>query len=92
MSRFNNFRSRLADELEIPNNALSNNFDLRMHGNKKVIIENHLGITLYEHNIVTIKTNGLNITIKGSKFKIEEINDYKVIVNGNIKEIIFHKE
>jgi sporulation protein YqfC len=89
MSKFNNFRSKLADELEIPNNALSDNFDLRMHGNKKVIIENHLGITIYEDNMVNIKTNEQNITIKGSKFKIEEINNYKVIVKGNIKEIIF---
>ncbi len=89
MSKFNNFRSKLADELEIPNNALSDNFDLRMHGNKKVIIENHLGITVYEDNMVNVKTNEQNITIKGSKFKIEEINNYKVIVKGNIKEIIF---
>lgn len=89
MSKFNNFRSKLADELEIPNNALSDNFDLRMHGNKKIIIENHLGITIYEDNMVNIKTNEQNITIKGSKFKIEEINNYKVIVKGNIKEIIF---
>ncbi len=89
MSKFNDLRSKLADELEIPNNALSDNFDLRMHGNKKIIIENHLGITIYEDNIVSINTNEQKITIKGSKFKIEEINNYKVIVKGNIKEIIF---
>ncbi|NLJ57477.1 MAG: hypothetical protein GX339_01380 [Tissierellia bacterium] len=92
MSKFNNFRSKLADELEIPNNALSDNFDLKMHGTKKVIIENHLGVTIYEDNIVTVKTNDSKITIKGSKFKIEEINNYNVIVKGNIKEIIFDKE
>ncbi|MDD3226687.1 MAG: YabP/YqfC family sporulation protein [Tissierellia bacterium] len=89
MSKFNNFRSKLADELEIPNNALSDNFELRMHGNKKVIIENHLGLTVYDDDMVSIKTNDQYITIKGSKFKIEEINNYKVIVKGNIKEIIF---
>ncbi|MDD2396884.1 MAG: YabP/YqfC family sporulation protein [Tissierellia bacterium] len=89
MSKFNNFRSKLADELEIPNNALSDNFELRMHGNKKVIIENHLGITVYDEKMVSVKTNDQDITIKGSKFKIEEINNYKVIVKGNIKEIIF---
>ena len=89
MSKFNNFRSKLADELEIPNNALSDNFDLIMHGNKKVIIENHLGIKIYEDNMISVKTNDQDITIKGSKFIIEEINNYKVIVKGNIKEIIF---
>jgi sporulation protein YqfC len=92
MGKLNNFRSYLADNLEIPNDAFSDNFDLRMHGNKKVIIENHIGITVYEDNQVGIKTNDQYIFIKGSKFKIEEINSFKVIVKGEIKEIIFSKE
>jgi sporulation protein YqfC len=92
MGKFNNLRSYLADNLEIPNDAFSDNFDLRMHGNKKVIIENHTGITVYENDEIGIKTNDQNILIKGSKFKIEEINSFKVIVKGEIKEIIFSKE
>lgn len=92
MGKFNNLRSKLADDLEIPNDALSDNFDLRMHGNKKVIIENHLGITIYENDEVGIKTIENNILIKGSKFKIEEINNYKVIIKGNIDEIRFDKK
>lgn len=92
MGKFNNLRSRLADNLEIPNDAFSDNFDLRMHGNKKVIIENHSGITVYENDEIGIKTNEQNILIKGSKFKIEEINSFKVIIKGEIKEIIFSKE
>ncbi|HAQ41479.1 MAG TPA: hypothetical protein DCM73_12065 [Clostridiales bacterium] len=92
MGRFNNFKSKIADDLEIPNNAFSGNFELIMHGNKKVIIENHLGITIYENNEVGVKTVENTILIMGSKFKIEEINDYKVIVKGNIDEIIFGKK
>lgn len=92
MGKFNNLRSKLADDLEIPNDALSDNFDLRMHGNKKVIIENHLGITIYENNQVGIKTIENIILIKGTKFKIEEINNYNVIIKGNIEEINFSKK
>jgi len=89
LSRFNDFRSKLADELEIPNDAMSDNFELTMHGNKKVIIENHLGLTVYDDNQVSVKTKDQDITIKGSRFKIEEINQYKLIVKGKIKEIVF---
>ncbi len=92
MGKFNNLRSKLADDLEIPNDAFTDNFDLRMHGNKKVIIENHMGITIYDINVVGIKTFDNNILIKGSKFKIEEINNYKVIIKGNIDELIFSKK
>lgn len=90
--KFNNFRSKLGDNLEIPNNVISDNFDMRMHGNKKVIIENHLGITVYEDNIVGIKTKEQTIILKGSKFKIEEINDFKVIIEGVIKEILINSK
>jgi len=85
--KFNNIRSKLADDLEIPNNVVSDNFDMRIHGNKKVIIENHLGITVYENNLVGINTKEQTIIIKGSKFKIEEINDFKVIIKGVVEEI-----
>lgn len=85
--KLNNFRSKLADDLEIPNNVVSDNFDMRIHGNKKVIIENHLGITVYENDLVGINTKEQTILIKGSKFKIEEINDYKVVVKGVVEEI-----
>ena len=91
MGKFNNLRSKLADDFDIPNDAFSDNFDLKMHGNKKVIIENHLGITVYENDQVGIKTVENNIMIKGSKFIIEEINNYSVIIKGNIDEIIFGK-
>jgi len=85
--KFNNLRSKIADDLEIPNNVVSDNFDMRLHGNKKVIIENHLGITVYENNVVGIKTKEQNIIIKGKNFKIEEINDFKVIIKGVVEEI-----
>lgn len=87
MKKFNNLRSKLADDLEIPNDAVSDNFDLKMHGNKKVIVENHMGLTVYDNDLVGIKTKEQTILIKGDKFKIEEINDYKVIIKGLVKEI-----
>ena len=83
----NKMRSKLADELEIPDNVMSNNFDIRIQGNKRVIIENHVGVLIYEKDIIHIKTKIQNIVIKGDKLKIGEITDFYIIVNGEIKEI-----
>ncbi len=83
----NKFRSKLADELEMPDNVMSNNFDIRIQGNKRVIIENHVGVLIYENDIIHIKTKIQNIIIKGDKLKIGEITDFYIIVNGEIKEI-----
>lgn len=89
MGKWNNFKSKIADDLEIPNSVMSDNFGLRMHGNNKVVIENHQGITVYENEEVGIKTKNQYIYIKGSKFKIEEISTDKLIIKGNIDEIKF---
>lgn len=83
----NKIRSKLADELEIPDNVMSNNFDIRIQGNKRVIIENHVGVLIYENDIIHIKTKIQNIVLKGDKLKIGEITDFYIIVNGEIKEI-----
>jgi len=83
----NKIRSKLADELEMPDNVVSNNFDIRIQGNKRVIIENHVGVLIYENDIIHIKTKIQNIVIKGDKLKIGEITDFYIIVNGEIKEI-----
>lgn len=85
--KLNNLRSKLADDLEIPNNVLSNNFDMRVQGDKKLILENHLGITIYEDDVIGIKTKEHTVTVKGSGFRIEEINEYKIIIDGVIEEI-----
>ncbi len=83
----NKIRSRLADELEMPDNVLSKNFDIRIQGNRRVIIENHVGVLIYEHDIIHIKTKIQNVVIRGDKLKIGEITDFYIIVNGEIKEI-----
>ena len=62
--KFKKIRSKLADDLEIPNNVVSDTFELRLQGNNKVIVENHLGITVYENNLVGIKTKDQKIMIK----------------------------
>ena len=83
----NKIRSRLADEMDIPDNVMSDNFDIRIQGNKRVIIENHLGVLIYENDIIHVKTKIQNVVIKGEKLKIGEITDFYIIVNGEIREI-----
>ncbi len=83
----NRIRSKLADELEMPDNVMTNNFDIRIQGNRRVIIENHVGVLIYEHDIIHIKTKIHNVIIKGDKLKIGEITDFYIIVNGVINEV-----
>ncbi len=83
----NNIRSKIADELEMPDYVMSSNFDIRIQGNRRIIIENHVGVLIYEHDIIHIKTKIHNVIIKGDKLKIGEITDFYIIVNGVINEI-----
>lgn len=83
----NKIRSKLADELDMPDYVISNNFDIRIQGNRRVIIENHVGILAYENDFVHIKTKLQHVIIKGIKLSIGEIDDFIIVVNGQISEI-----
>ncbi|QSX06842.1 YabP/YqfC family sporulation protein [Sedimentibacter sp. zth1] len=85
--KINKIRSKIADELELPDHVVTDNFDIRIQGNKRVIIENHIGVLIYENDLVHIKTKIQNVIIKGDKLKIGEITDFYIVVNGAIKEI-----
>lgn len=85
--KFNKLRNIIADELELQNDVVTNNFDIRIQGNKKVIIENHMGVLIYENDLVHIKTKIQNVIIKGDKLNIQEITNSDIVVFGQINEV-----
>lgn len=85
--KMNDIRSKLADNLEMPDSIVSNNFDIRIQGNKRVIIDNHVGVLTYEDNNIAIKTKIGIITVIGNKMCIVEISDFSIIIEGIIEEI-----
>lgn len=85
--KFNKIRSIIADELELQNDVVTNDFDIRIQGNKKVIIENHTGVLIYENDLVHIKTKTQNVIIKGEKLNIKEITNSDIVVFGHIHEV-----
>lgn len=87
--KFNKIRGRIADDLELPNHVVTDNFDLRLQGNKRAIIENHVGILIYENELIQIKTKTNHVILKGENLKIAEITDYNIVINGVINEIQF---
>lgn len=85
--KFNIIKSKLADELDLPDNIITNNPSIKISGNRKIVIESHDGIYTYEKDIININSKFQIITIKGVNLTIEEMDNYKIVVEGKINEI-----
>lgn len=85
--KFIDIKGKIADELEIPDNVITENPNIRIIGNRKIIIETHDGVSAYEKEYVTVNSKHQIIQIKGNDLKIEEINNYIITIEGQILEI-----
>lgn len=85
--KFNKIKGKIADELELPDNILTDNPNIIITGNRKIIIESHDGIYTYEKEIVSVNSKHQVISIKGTDLKIDEIDNFKIIIEGKINEI-----
>ena len=85
--KFNKIKGKIADELELPDNILTDNPNIIITGNRKIMIESHDGIYTYEKEIVSVNSKHQVISIKGTNLKIDEIDNFKIIIEGKINEI-----
>ncbi len=85
--KFNKIKGKIADELDLPDNILTDNSNIIITGNRKIIIESHDGIYTYEKDIVSINSKYQIISIKGIDLKIGEIDNFRIIIEGKINEI-----
>ena len=62
---------------------------LMLAGNKKILIENHKGIALYQSDKLKIRIKDGILNIQGHKINVKEINTEYLSVSGEITAIFF---
>ena len=77
-------RERIAEFFELPRDSIIDVPRIVIVGCKKLFCQNHLGITEYTSNIVSIGTINGDITIEGKNLIISSINKTEVKVEGEI--------
>lgn len=61
-------------------------------GNKRVLVEHHLGILDYNHNDILVKLTCGSAHVCGQKLELKLLSKEKLIISGNISCITLEQE
>lgn len=78
---------RLADRLELPEEALSGAAKLTLVAGRRALIENHRGILEYSPERITLSLGGARLSIYGQELRIAAMNRQEVLIRGEVQDI-----
>ena len=64
---------------------------IEIYDNKRVLIENHKGITCYECNEIIVKVKNGTVCVCGTKLCLSRMNKSKLVISGIINAVHIHK-
>ena len=91
MGRSERMFRRLADELELPEEAAPGQTVTELLDDGRVLIENHRGIVRYSPEAVTVRTGFGEIAVTGTQLKLTQMTRQLLIISGTVTEIAPHR-
>ena len=80
----NFLKSQFGEFFELPEEVILDFPLIMMVGPKKLFLENHKGITLYQQDMIKIKLKSGFLQIMGNNLVINEIESNKIFISGQI--------
>lgn len=78
---------RLADRLELPEEALSGAAKLTVIAGRRALIENHQGILEYSRERITLKLGAGCLSLMGQELRIAAMNRQEVLIRGEVQDV-----
>ena len=60
-------------------------------GSNRLILENHHGINVYEHNEIHVKVKRGIVVVAGDDLTIVRMNKEQLVIVGQLKSIMLHR-
>ena len=83
------FKTQFSDVFELPEEILLDAPLIMLVGKRKIYLENHKGIALYQKDLIKVRVKSGILIIKGDKLKIEEIESENIYIQGKINELAY---
>lgn len=90
--KFSKTRENIADTLGIPMEIAMDTPKITIEGNKKVIVENHRGLKVFESDLVKVNSKIGTIKIEGEKFHVLFIGGETLTIGGIIKSVEYEND
>jgi sporulation protein YqfC len=85
-----NILKTIAKALDAPKDVIFGLPNINILGREQIKIENHMGIKIYEADILVLNTKIGKLTIKGNNLILREIKTDIMLVNGEIESISYN--
>ena len=90
MSR-RNVLNRLAEEADLGTEPLPTQCLVEIYGDCRVLVENHLGISEYSPQVVSVHTKNGLVSISGIHLRIALMTKNRLVVCGQIHGVMLEK-
>ena len=84
-------REQFSNVFELPPEVVLDAPLLMLVGKKKMYLENHKGIALYQNDLLKIRINSGFLILKGNSLEINQINSHNIYISGIIKKISYEQ-
>ena len=65
---------------------------IEIAGDRRVLIERHLGVLEYDKNKISVKVKTGHISIAGNNLELTQMSRYSLVIYGEIVSVSIHAE
>lgn len=87
MDRRSGIFGKLADGVDLPGEAIPGQPLVELSGDRRVLIENHRGVTEYRKDRIGIRVSYGQITVCGSGLELVRMSKEQLVIRGRIDSI-----
>ena len=87
MKRGENWMLRLADGLDLPSESLPGVPIVEIVGHRRVLIENHMGVSRYGQDEICVKVSYGVISVQGNCLELAKMTREQLVIRGCVERI-----
>lgn len=91
MKRGRGFWDRFAQQASNINNTIPDNTILEIVADRRVLLENHLGVTQYSEEKVCVKVHFGNVIVLGCGMHLQHMTKERLVISGKIEGVTLHR-
>ncbi len=76
--------TKIAEELQVPRNAICNTFSIEFRGQNSVSVEGCLGVLEYDENTLTLNLGNNTVRFTGHNLEISNFFEQQALLTGTV--------
>lgn len=82
-------KEKFADALGIPRTTFTEEIQVHLDGNRRLVAEGHRGLQQYEPERIRLKGKKILLQVEGAGLCIEAIGAEEIVIQGEIRSVAF---